>query len=173
METLYETTVGKVNVKVTASLDEYGYEMVRDDLGQFTDERNADTDQPLYYRREDIVKLPGSDIWRDRRGRIAAAPDEDRYISRECQFIQIDDWHAGCSLKDAFSVADRIEGYERGDWYYLDIHAEASIAGRVIGTASLCGVESDSEKSYIAECARDMAHEAINEVREWRQSVAA
>lgn len=172
-ETLYETTVGKVHVKVTAEPDyDFGWQLVSEDIGKFTDERSADAKMPLYYRREDIMRLPNSDLWRDRRGRIAAAPSEDGYSSREYQFIQISDWYNE-TLSIAFRQADRVEAYESGEWCYLSIDAVAEINGREIGRASLGGVESDSGETYLRQCAREMATEATADTRRWLADTAA
>lgn len=169
-DTILERSYGKASVVVTAKPDyEGGYTM--QDYGRFTSWHKADPSRPLYSRRDDTIRLPGSDIWRDRKGRIATEPEDDRGY-REYQFIQIEDWY-GETLRLAFAAADRVEGYERGDWCMLTLIGRAYLAEREIGSAILGGVESDGGADYLLQMAREQAHEAIADAKHWQAVVAS
>lgn len=154
---------GDVRVTVQATPDDDWYS-VQD--AQYTTYRRADWDKAIYSRRDDTVRLPKAAFWRDKRGRIAADPKDDGH-SRDCQFIQVP---YASTLAEAFASAEYLERCERGDIGVYDLFARVYVDGVEVGSAVCGGFDTDHSTEgdrYIRMSARDMAHEAIREAREW------
>lgn len=112
--------------------------------------------------------------WRDSRGRFAEEPEsygdrrDYRYITEgACQYTRKDSgWFRVC-----FENCQRLARLGQ-DWQYLGVAAEVSIAGRVVGYASVWGIEQDwrgkyakDSEAYILEVGREMLAEAFEEAR--------
>ena len=173
METVLDRQYGKAHVTVSTEYDDspdYSW------LGEFTSYHKADASRPLYSREMDAIRLPGSDLWRNRLGRIVTEPNDDRG-SREYQFVTLEGAGNGYAdetkdrLKYLFQDADRLLGMNRGDWSFIGIVANVQYDGRTIGDASCWGFESDSDDSYILSEARSIAHEALLEARHYVDSL--
>lgn len=141
--------------------------------------RQWSKDYAVYSYETDSIRLPGSDVWRDRKGRITAEPESLDYDSiryhRETEFLKLESSnYAGerSMLTYLFQDADRLRAYYRGDWLYVGIVAIVHVNGREIGNASTWGIESDSDDPYFREMGREVAHEAIAEARQWLESLA-
>lgn len=156
-------TLSRGAVKVTAE-SVYDFDPDLSWIGCFTDQRRANPSLPLYSRQRDAIRMPNSDLWRNRRGQITEAPEDSPY-TREYQYIALEDSESGTKI--AFADADRMEAYERQEWGMLGIVATVTVDGCVIGSASLWGIESDSGSAYIRSNAREVAAEAIADAREW------
>lgn len=73
----------------------------------------------------------------------------------------------------------RLKGLKRGDWYYMGVcvtirkqtKAKWADGGLEVGRASVWGIESDSEASFIAEVERDMIAKAMSEVNNLREAL--
>lgn len=170
METILERTQGKVRVVVNSDIDDYpDYSY----LGEFATLAKADPHSATYWRREHAVRPPGSDLWRDERGRIVVAPTSDDDSRREYGFIALGDNYRGDpkALTYCFQDATRLEGLERGDWCYLAIIARVYVSDREVGAAVVGGFESDSGELFIRQQANEIAHEAISDARAWLDSL--
>jgi len=161
---MIDRTQGRVHVNVRIEEDDsHDYSW----LGEFV---KAPTEQPCYCIFADAVRLAGSELWRDRRGRIVAEPvDTSRHWRPfKFQYIALED-HGSPHLADLFADADRLVGLSRGDWGFIGIVATVSVdhdgyVPREIGYAGLWGIESDSGE-YLRSEARDLAREAISDAR--------
>ena len=75
--------------------------------------------------------------------------------------------------------AARLKSLERGDWYYMGVCVSIrkqtdthwADGGLEVGRASVWGIESDSDASFIAEMARDMIAGAFREVENLRRAL--
>jgi len=65
----------------------------------------------------------------------------------------------------ARSDFERLQRWCNGDWYYASLIVTASRDGIELGSASVCGIESDSG-DYMHDIADDLAAEAIDDARE-------
>lgn len=141
-------------------------------LGTFCDYDNKHTprtnQQKLVHRNSGLV-LDHHGIWRDKHGRIAAEPEHREY-AREYQYTFHDNGHDTL----AYALADnkRLEQLERGDWCFIAIRAVVTFNGVEIGTASVWGIESDSDESYFEETERDIAKEALFDANAFRKAMA-
>lgn len=168
-ETLREIELGRVHLTIDTVYDEspdFSY------LGKFS-RMNWHPETYVYHRPSGLMY--DGRFWRDERGRIQAEPDLDDAYSHEYQFIDIGDCQFQRSdkhsLRYAFQNAkrlDRLDDY----WCYLAVRATVDIDGRELGSASVWGIESDSDKSYFAEVGREVAQEAISEARQFIGSLA-
>jgi hypothetical protein len=70
--------------------------------------------------------------------------------------------------------ADRLAAFNRGDWCYVGVVVTVEYIshheGRIpqyseVGSASLWGIESDSDEGYFSEVARELADEALQIAR--------
>lgn len=144
------------------------------DLGEFTTLKRATEyypvwrDNPTYSTQNDAVRLPKTDLWRNRKGQIVAAPEENPY-SRNYQFIKLP---TDCdSLRICFALADRFIGLNRYDWCYVGIVANVYYKGKEVGHASCWGYESDDPelRTYY----REQAHQALADARTFIRSLQA
>ena len=140
-------------------------------LGEFVERPTSDT---CYSVVADAVRLAGSELWRDRKGRIVAEPEDTR--NWRYQYIVTPRWDG--TLASAFADADRMVGLSRGDWWFVGIVARVSIdhtgyMPREIGYASCFGFESDAGDDYLRAEARNLAHEAIQDARTFVRSLAS
>lgn len=180
LDTLADHRIGKIRVKVGTDYDpdpDTSY------LGEAIDYREARqwTDKyAVYSYEDDAIRLPGSDIWRDRKGRIVAEPERlDRWDSvfyhRDIEFLKLDSENykgEPHKLRYLFQDADRLRAYYRNDWAYFGIIARVYANGREIGNASVWGFESDMGDSEFKAEARNIARDAIAEARQWLESLA-
>lgn len=65
----------------------------------------------------------------------------------------------------------RLNEYEQGTWYYVDVVVEVSREGVVLATATLGGVESDASE-YHEQVADELAEDAIWGARETLRQLA-
>ena len=65
-----------------------------------------------------------------------------------------------CAARAAEADFDRLRRYCAGDWYYVSVGVELSLAGDVLAMDWIGGVESDGD--WWRECAADMANDAIH-----------
>lgn len=133
---------------------------------------------PIYSREIDAILLPGSGVWKDRKGRITASPNLDGHWARDWDFLSLagaGDGYASETkdrLKYLFQDADRLITLYRGDWGFIGIVATVNIDGREIGNASVWGFESDSG-DYLKSEARNIAQEAIRDAKTFLASLKA
>jgi DNA-binding protein YbaB len=59
----------------------------------------------------------------------------------------------------------RMEAHNRGEWYMLGITVTMSILGIEIESASLWGIESDSDSEYIEQTISDLIAECTNDAK--------
>ena len=175
METLYTRHRGRITLTVKVEDD---YDCDYSWLGKFTELRKADPDRPIYSKEADAIRLPKSELWRDRKGRIVEAPDDD-HESREYEFIEIEGGGNGYSdcgrdkLRYCFQDADRLVGLERGEWSFLGILANVRIDNREIGHASVWGFESDMDDRSIRLESLSIASEALSDAKSFLASLRA
>lgn len=140
----------------------------------------------IYARRESVMwagPLRASDYsekWRDARGRFVGVPESyNNPYAREPLFIEITE--PDLTLKQAYQIAEWVDGYLNDNWNYIGVVAElsewkdygASVPGHdadcdccstgewvEICQESLFGIE-DSDTAYIASTGRDLAREVI------------
>jgi hypothetical protein len=160
LEKLIAREIGAVEIEVRQVLDEHPS---FDWIGEYSNYRAPLTSHEKLVDRYSGYVLDHHGIWRNNLGRIVAAPD--CRGGREYQYT----FHSNGHEKIAYALADhrRMERYEAGDWCFTGILATVTVDGVEIGRASLWGIESDSEYSYIIEVAREMLAEAIGETRAW------
>lgn len=167
METLYTRHRGRITLTVKVEPDwdgDYSW------LGKFTSLRKASDDRPLYSKKADAIRLPKSDLWRNRKGQITQAPEDD-YESRDFEFIEIEG--GGDRLRYCFQDADRLVGLERGEWSFLGILANVRIDNREIGHASVWGFESDMDDRSIRLESLSIASEALSNAKSFLASLRA
>lgn len=173
-------TIGRVTLTIEA---EYDDSADYSDLGGYASNREArlwDDKVAWYSIEDDAIRLPKSDIWQDRRGRIVAEPENldwhNNSFHRETEFYKLNaENYLGekSRLTYLFQDADRLRGLDHADWCYMGVVATVSMLNREIAHASVWGIESDSDESYFQECARDMAREAMKGAKAFKQSIVA
>ena len=162
MEVSRDITVGKVTVRLEVQYDEspdLSY------LGEGSSYRAPQTaSQKLVHRGEWIV-LDHKGVWRDEKGRIAAAPEDNGRRARECEYT----WHDYGHERGKHALVDsaRLERFWDGSLSCYGVCATVLYDGVKIAHASVWGIESDSGDSYFDECKREEAHEALKEARRW------
>ena len=157
-----EKTMGRNTVSTCERIDEtpdFSW------LGEYTDKRRypETKDQKLVDRLSGAV-LDHTGFWRDERGRIVEELSHEPH-GREYQYT----WHNNGHERIAYALQDhrRLEDYNRGGWCFLGLVATVSFDGAEIGRGSLWGIESDSKPDFIATTEREIAHEALEQAREW------
>lgn len=68
--------------------------------------------------------------------------------------------------KAILADVERLRGYNEGEWACIGVVAEAWRDGVKLGSATVWGVESASEASYLHEVALEQAREAVHEAKE-------
>jgi len=101
----------------------------------------------------------------------APEPEVSEY-SREYQYI----WHDNLDTRE-YVIQDckRLESFECGDFavMYLSVVVTHSETGIQLGSASLSGIESDSDELYIQSTFRELLHEALQDARSNKAKLAA
>jgi hypothetical protein len=104
-------------------------------------------------------------------------------IDEDSDYSSLTQEYADCTpeeqAENKAQDAARLRGLERGDWYYMGVAVSIlkqtksnwANGGLEVGRASVWGIESDSEPSYIAEVERDMVAEAFSEVNRLREAL--
>ena len=134
----------------------------------------------VYSYESDSIRLPSSDIWRDRKGRIVAEPESlDHYDIRnhwrDIEFLKLEAGNYKGErhiLRYLFQDADRLRAYYANDWGFVGIVATVRINGREIGNASVWGFESDMDDCEFKAEGRNIAREAIADARQWVKALA-
>ncbi len=157
---------GHVTVTIERVPDYESYEQIADFTAHFASD--PDRDGYSYFRREDAMLCPDG-TWRDRRGRFTSEPDR-RPWGREYEWITFPDGIGVDCLKYAYQNADRLESYERGNWYMLGIKATVTVDGVEVAGASVWGFESDMEDRHFVFEERGIEREAIAQARQWFDS---
>jgi len=151
------------------------------DIGKFVAWRDVPHDAYVYDMREHLMGEPTRvingeyrRIWRDARGRIAAAPDTDDSCAREYRFVLPTVWE-GEGFREAWWTAGHLDAYARDQWRYIGIVATVSVAGIEIGSGSVWGIEADwrydarkNDPDYL----RDVVREAIDQAQTYRRTLA-
>lgn len=70
------------------------------------------------------------------------------------------------AAKAARADYERLRRYCAGDWCYVGVVVTASRDGVELGSASLWGLESDCDEDHLADCACELAEEALDEAKE-------
>ena len=68
------------------------------------------------------------------------------------------------AMKAALADYERLRAWYENRWYYADVVVTVSKAGIKLGSAALCGVESDAGV-YLVEVANELLEEAVAEAR--------
>jgi hypothetical protein len=113
-------------------------------------------------------------IWRDARGRIAAAPDTNDSYAREDCFILPTVWQ-GKGFREAWQSATHLDAYARGQWYYIGIVATVTVDGREVGEASVWAIEANYRYDPMKtdrDVVRDIVREAIDEAQAFRRTLS-
>lgn len=172
IDTLIKLRRGRVTVKVRTVYDENPDTSY---LGEGISGRNLKDleayKSAIYSCNLDAVRLPGSDLWRDRKGRIVATEPPDDTYAREYKFYKLNTWDDDHKLEILFSDADRLRALYNNDWSYIGIIATVHIDGREIGEGACWGYESDMLDSDLRSMARMHAREAISEARTFIKSL--
>lgn len=78
---------------------------------------------------------------------------------REVRVVVVEDTDPDPSYLDQEEFEDRREAYQRGDFYFVGIRAEAEVVIegtlQTLQSGGLWGIESDSERSYFEEVANE------------------
>lgn len=180
LETLFEKEIGRFRIVAEKHFDEspdFSY------LGKFVPKMDWSPETFIYHRPSGLM-FDGR-LWRNKQGQIQAEPDmECDYRHDGCTLIDI----GSCqfkrsdsgSLKMAFENARQLDALD-DSWGYVGVWAKVYLEGREIGSASLWGIEDDwagffkpyNSESYILECARDVAKEAVHDARQFMQAICA
>ena len=179
MESIMERHQGRVTLAVRS---EYDDSPDTSWLGENVSYRNVEwhPTAAFYSYERDAIRLPKSDVWRDRKGRIVAEPESldpwnTRY-HRDVEFLKLDTGnYAGETsgvLGYLFQDADRLRAYYNNDWTFVGIVATVKVDGKELGNASVWGFESDSGDDYIRSEARNIATEALAEAKAFIASLA-
>ena len=160
-DTILQRHIGAVVVTAWAEYDNYGDSSW---LGVFCNFRQPANKEEKLVHRESGSVLDHTGIWRDSRGRLVAAPDV-RSHSREYQFTWHDNGHE--RIKYALQDSNRLEALDNGSWSFVGVVATVEIDGVELARDSLWGIESDSGDSYLAQTAREVAHEALGSAKGW------
>ena len=184
IETIRDYSVGNARLVVRAVHDpdpDYSY------LGEFSAWRNVPYDAYVYDMREHLMGEPTRiingeyrRIWRDARGRIAAAPDTDDSYAREYRYIlpAMANYHGLPSADVARYCrqdAEHLDAYARDQWRYIGIVATVSVAGREIGSGSVWDIEADwryDARKNDPDDLRNVVREAIDEAQAYRRTLA-
>ena len=178
IDTIRDYSVGNARLVVRAVHDpdpDYSY------LGEFSAWRNVPYDAYVYDMREHLMGEPTRiingeyrRIWRDARGRIAAAPDTDDSYAREYRFVLPTVWE-GEGFHQAWQSATHLDAYARDQWCYIGIVATVSVDEREIGEASVWGIEHGYPYDAMADnrdYVRDVVREAIDEAQAFRRTLS-
>jgi len=172
-DALISRRVGDVQVTVTAEPDEDWYSMqdcrfIR--LREFDSAPTMYRTWALVARNEELVRMPGKDIWRDARGRIAAAP-EPREYSRDYEYIAVPAADIGAeTIAQVLADAKQLDDLNEGRATMYGIVARVTVDGAEIGSSSVWGVWSDFSRDaerHVMRVAREQVHEATHEARAW------
>lgn len=78
---------------------------------------------------------------------------------REVRVVVVEDTDPDPSYLDQEEFEDRREAYQRGDFYFVGVRAEAEVVIegtlQTLQSGGLWGIESDSERSYFEEVANE------------------
>lgn len=173
-DTLRTLTVGRFTVAVVVESEEWSDHSW---LGRYCNLRDVKPYEYVYDRASDAVRVPGSDLWRDRWGRIVNAGAELWHDRRSYRYIANDNGYD--RIGHMFADADRLRGLEQGDWQFVILGAVVTMDNgahwalpNVIGRAYLGGIESDSGDAYFRSEGRNLIHEAIADARMTRAALA-
>jgi len=155
-------TIGNVTLQVKLDIDsdtDLSY------LGKFSNFQYPKLGEKLVHR--DSQSVMGHDfIWRDENGRIVPEPEEPHYAN-EYQYTFHDNAHE--KIKYALQDSKRLEDYNNGILCDYVILVTVFSDGNQIGFDSLGGIQSDSEESYIRATVREVALQAVQDAKQWRQ----
>lgn len=167
METVRELTIGRVTVRIER---EYDSDPDYSDLGKFCNFTYPGKWEYLYDRATGDI-MGYDHIWRDSRGRFVHSDVDRDNWSREFRYIMVP--NNGDALKYHVKDGERLDAFANDQWWYIGLIATVEVDGRDIGTASLWGIESDSDRCFLDATAHELAHEAIQNARSWLGSLVA
>lgn len=109
---------------------------------------------------------------------VYCRPDDDPDLSWLTDISR----YEGCTPEeiadDTKQDKDRLEDYDRGDWYMVGVCCDVSVKTKtnwavdpVVARSSVWGVESDSDQSYFLELAEEQIHEAKADLANLRRAL--